>query len=301
MKSPLYVSAIELLAHATELYGEKNDRKFKFVILHLANSVELILKDKLLVEGKSIYSTKNQNLTIGIWESFKGLADLGIKIPEKPIIELLVDDRNTLQHRFGFPNEEAVYFYLTGTKDFFHRFLKDEYNSSLREELEVYLSKDNLELLGISKSELDHIKKLKDVSVEMAILQISGDIEKIGFDIIKPFRETKNTKDINIRRKLSMPMMYSMNVLLRILNETNELTEEEYIDLKSKYHQFRDYRNQISHGRLKKSVGKKKLEAVYEYGIELLKVLKNGMEKNVFTHELLDNAFGFNNEETDEL
>lgn len=295
MKSPLFVSAIELLAHATELFGEKNERKYKFVILHLANSVELILKDKLLVEGKSIYSQKNQNLTIGIWESFKGLAELNIVIPEKPVIELLVDDRNTIQHRFGFPNEEAVYFYLSSTKDFFVRFLKDEYNSALSEELKPYLSKSNMELLGISKSEIDHLKKLKDVSIEMAILQISGDIEKVSFDIIKPYRETKDASDIQIRRRLSMPSMYSMRLLLRILHETKEISDKEYEDLRIKHREFRDYRNQISHGRLKKSISKKKLESVYDDGISILTELKKGKEKNLFTHERLDDVFGFNN------
>jgi hypothetical protein len=300
MKSPLFVSAIELLAHATELFGEKNERKYKFVILHLANSVELILKDKLLVEGQSIYSTKNQNLTVGIWDSLKTLNDLGILIPEKPVIELLVDDRNTIQHRFGFPNEEAVYFYLSSTKDFYNRFLKDEYNTTLSEELKPYLSKENMELLGISKSEIDHLKKLKEVSVEMAILQISGDIEKIGYEIMKPFRETKNLRDDLIRRRLSMPAMYSMSYLLRVLFESNEIDETRYKDLKGKYQEFREFRNQISHGRLDKKVSKKSLESVYEYGIELLTEIKNGSENNIFTNEKLDEAFGFNKEKDEE-
>lgn len=297
MKSPLFVSSIELLAHATELFAEKNERKYKFVILHLANSVELILKDKLLTEGKSIYSTKNQNLTIGIWDSFKNLSDLGIQIPEKPVIELLVDDRNTLQHRFGFPNEEAVFFYLSSTKDFFKRFLKDEYNTSLSEELKIYLSNEKMQLLGIVKNELDHLNKLKEVSPEMAILQISSDIEKISYDVLKPYRETKNTKDQITRRKLSMPSMYSINYLLRVLLESKTITDEEYQVLKSKYHEFREFRNRISHGRLEKKVTKKQLDQVYNNGIGLLKALKTSYEKEIFTHDRLDEAFGFNKDE----
>jgi hypothetical protein len=296
MKSPLFVSAIELLAHATELFGEKNERKYKFVILHLANSVELILKDKLLVEGQSIYSTKNQTQTVGIWDSFKSLNDLEILIPEKPVIELLVDDRNTLQHRFGFPNEEAVFFYLSTIKDFYVRFLKEEYNTTLSEELKPYLTKENMELLGISKSEIEHLKKLKEVSIEMAILQISGDIEKIGYEIIKPFRETKNMRDDTIRRKLSMPTMYSMNYLLRILFESNEISEDKFQEMKIKYQEFRDFRNQISHGRLDRKANKKALENIYDSGIDLLTEIRKGSEKNIFTNERLDEVFGFNKE-----
>lgn len=297
MKSPLFVSAIELLAHATELFGEKNERKYKFVILHLANSVELILKDKLLVEGKSIYSTKNQNLTLGIWDSFKCLDEAGIKIPEKPVIELLVDDRNTIQHRFGFPNEEAVFFYLSSTKDFYSRFLKEEYNTTLGEELKPYLTKENMELLGISKSEIDHLKKLREVSIEMAILQISSDIEKVSYDIIKSYRETKDLKNEGIRRKLSMPLMFTMNFLLRGLLNSELISDEKYSELKSKYHMFRDYRNQISHGRLEKKISKKQLETVYDSGIELLVEIKKGVDENVFTTERLDEIFGFNEDE----
>lgn len=294
MKSPLFVSAIELLAHATELFAEKNERKYKFVILHLANAVELILKDKLLTEGKSIYSTKNQNLTIGIWDSFKNLSDLGIQIPEKPVIELLVDDRNTLQHRFGFPNEEAVFFYLSSAKDFFKRFLKDEYNTSLSEELEIYLSNEKMQLLGIVKNELEHLNKLREVSPEMAILQISSDIDKISYDVLEPYGESKDTNDQKTRKMLSMPTMYSINNLLHVLLESKIIKDDEHQNLKSKYRKLREFRNRISHGRLEKKVAKKQLDQVYDDGIELLQALKTGYEKEIFTHERLDEVFGFN-------
>ena len=297
MKSPLFVSAIELLAHATELFGEKNERKYKFVILHLANAVELILKDKVLGNGVSIYSSKDQNKTIGIWDAFKKLADLDVVIPEKPIIELLIDDRNTIQHRFGFPNEEAVYFYLSGIKDFFDRFLKDEYNTTLGDELKPYLTKENIELLGISKSELDHIKKLREVSVEMAILQIAGDIERINYEIIQPYKETKDTREMRVRRRLSMPVLYSMNSFLRVLLESGDINEDKFQDLRAKSHEFREFRNQISHGRLDKGTTKRKLDSIFNSGVELLTVFKDGYEKGVYTHETLDIVFGFDQEE----
>jgi len=57
-KSPLFISANELLAHSIELYTQGNERKYKFVILHLANAVELILKDRIIDIGKSIYREK---------------------------------------------------------------------------------------------------------------------------------------------------------------------------------------------------------------------------------------------------
>ena len=299
MKSPLFVSSIELLAHATELFKEKNERKFKFVILHLANAVELILKDKLLVKGCSIYSAKNQNLTIGIWESFRDLSDKGINIIEKPVIELLVDDRNTLQHRFGFPNEETVYFYLSCIKDFFERFLREEYNTSLKEELTPYLSEDYLQLLGLVKNELDHLEKLKEVSIEMALLQISSDIEKISYEILKPYKETKDLRDTRIRSRLITPVMFSVNYLLLPLAENGVIDRDTYQELRSKYQIFRDFRNQISHGRIDKKVTRAALEKAYEHGIELLTYLRSGVEREIYTNECLDKSFGFLKPEVD--
>lgn len=64
-KSPLFVSALELVAHATELYIAGQSKKYKFVILHLANSVELILKDCLIDHGVSIYKTQKKLLQSG--------------------------------------------------------------------------------------------------------------------------------------------------------------------------------------------------------------------------------------------
>jgi hypothetical protein len=43
-KSPLFVSSLELIAHSAEIFAQKNSKKYKFIILHMANAVELILK-----------------------------------------------------------------------------------------------------------------------------------------------------------------------------------------------------------------------------------------------------------------
>jgi len=60
--SPLFQSALELFAHAIEHYNRGEEKDRKFVILHLANSVELILKDYILDLGESIYKTPKDNL-----------------------------------------------------------------------------------------------------------------------------------------------------------------------------------------------------------------------------------------------
>ena len=162
--SPLFVSAIELIAHSTELYTQGNERKYKFIILHLANAIELILKDRLVDKGISIYIPR-KSLTITIWDSFEKLEAEGTSVPERPIIELLVDDRNTIQHRFSFPDSETVYFYLKRVIAFFKRFLDEEYGVDLADALKPYLSTEDLVLLGLVEEEdeygqLDKLFKL---------------------------------------------------------------------------------------------------------------------------------------------
>jgi hypothetical protein len=178
-KSPLFVSAIELLAHATELYTHGNERKYKFVILHLANAIELILKDRLVDKGVSIYVQK-KFLTVSIWEACDQLIKVEVDIPERPVIELLIDDRNTIQHRFGFPDATTVYYYLEKTVSFFKRFLDEEYNVELVNILNPYLSEEDLAIIGLIKEEKDEytsLDKLFELSPDSAVLQAFNLVE----------------------------------------------------------------------------------------------------------------------------
>lgn len=171
---------MELLAHATELYSLNKPRKFKFVILHLANAVELILKDRLIDKGVSIYYAKKSQ-TITIWESFDQLFAVGVQIPERPVIELLLDDRNTIQHRFGYPDAQTVYYYLEQVVAFLRRFLGDEYSLDLAEVLKVHLSKSDLALLGLVKEERaqeDALDRLFALSPFSSLLQAFNTIER---------------------------------------------------------------------------------------------------------------------------
>jgi uncharacterized protein YutE (UPF0331/DUF86 family) len=187
-KSPLFVSALELLAHATELFALNNTRKYKFVILHLANAIELVLKDCIIDQGQSIYEERG-NRTINIWESFKKLKAEGIKIPERPVIELLIDDRNTIQHRFGYPDAETVWYYLEQVVAFFRRFLNDHYGVKLSEALEPHLSKEHLELLGLVEDEYGYLTKLLELSPEAAIVQAYSQVEELILEILFPASE----------------------------------------------------------------------------------------------------------------
>lgn len=282
-KSPLFISAIELIAHSTELFAQKNDRKYKFIIVHLANSIELILKDALLVKGHSIYEEKNKN-TVGIWECFKQLKDLGVSIPERPVIELLIDDRNTIQHRFGFPNGEAVFFYLDQVVNFFSRFLRDEYATNLLDEIQPYLKKEHLELLGLIEDENHHLNKLKDVSVEMAILNAFGQIEKEFFDIVKSFEDSNGIKN-------RMPYMMRMELLIRFLEKQKLLEGKQ----SQKFRELQTLRNVIAHGRLAEEEGvtKQKLEELFELSKTILSATNSAKNKGLFADENVNSMLNF--------
>jgi uncharacterized protein YutE (UPF0331/DUF86 family) len=177
--SPLFVSAIELLAHATEIFAQGDAKKYKFVILHLANAVELILKDCVIDQGISIYN-KGQATTITIWKCLELLETKSIDIPERPVLELLIDDRNTIQHRFGYPDQKTVDYYLQETVGFFQRFLNAHYGLNLSETLVQYLSNEHLKILGLIQDQYqDTLKQLAKVSPEAAIVKAYNYVEEL--------------------------------------------------------------------------------------------------------------------------
>ena len=186
-KSPLFVSASELLAHAIELYFEGIERKYKFVILHLANAIELILKDRIIDSGSSIYKSSSTT-TITIWDAFTILDKAGVNLQERPIIELLIDDRNTIQHRFGFPNGDAVFYYLDQVLRFFRRFLKAEYAVDVVELLRLYVKEEHLVTLGLVKrdDEVAPLDRLFELSPEAAVLQAYSLVERKLYENVVP-------------------------------------------------------------------------------------------------------------------
>lgn len=254
-KSPLFVSALELLAHATELYASGHPRKYKFVVLHLANSVELLLKDCLIDNGITIY--KNPKETITIWGSFDELDKLGIKIPEKPVIELLVDDRNTIQHRFGFPNAESVFYYLEQVVNFFNRFLDEQYKVKLVEALTPHLSKENLALIGLVEDDYSHLKKLFQLSPEAAVQQAYAMVEAKLREKI-PYEKMRSTS--------TRPLF--ANDIIRLMAKKDIISTE----IAREFERFRMIRNQAAHGASDK-VSKAELEAALKSAMSVLEIL----------------------------
>ncbi len=269
--SPLFISAIELIAHGTELYTQANPKKYKFIVLHLANAIELILKDKIIDLGHSIYKDKGSQ-TIGIWESFKILEASKINILEKPVIELIVDDRNTIQHRFGFPNAESVFYYLQQTVLFFTRFLNEHYGVDLYEVLRAHTSAKNLQIIGLKKeedSELESIDELFKIAPESAVLRAWSILEKR----LSPYLLDESVK------KNKRPVMIwhhkNFNTLLSQL-QSEKLVDGNVFD---DFATLRDMRNRAAHSQHYDNISIESWKNAVEIGKKIILAITKA-EKN---------------------
>lgn len=130
--SPLLRSAFEVLEHGLwHFLRSTTTRDMKFALLHVDQAVGLLLKEKVRREGKSIY--KNPKETITIWGAYSILeSELGCTIPEKPDLELLHEERNSIQHKYANPSPEDAVFHIENAMRFIDRFVRDELELSLR-------------------------------------------------------------------------------------------------------------------------------------------------------------------------
>jgi hypothetical protein len=112
----------------------------KFAILHLDQAVELLLKERVRLGGQSIY--KNPKETITIWGAYDILeSKLNCTIPEKADLELLHEERNSIQHKYANPTADDAAFHFERTMRFVARFTKDE----LKVDLASFLPSEFLE------------------------------------------------------------------------------------------------------------------------------------------------------------
>jgi hypothetical protein len=124
--SPLLRSAFEVLEHGLWHFLRSNtSTDMKFALLHVDQSIELLLKERVRRGGQSIY--KNPKETISIWGAYDILdGKLNCKIPEKPDLELLHEERNNIQHKYANPSPEDAAFHVENAVKFVERFAREE-------------------------------------------------------------------------------------------------------------------------------------------------------------------------------
>jgi len=217
--SPLFHSALDLLAHACEHYIGGQERDRRFVILHLANAVELLLKDRLLDLQISIYENPKSTKTIT-----KVLSDLerqNVSIPQKHIIELLIDERNTLQHRFGSPNTVMVKYYFDNCLQFFEEFMNAAFGLELREYLSNLLDNNTIAYLypssEVSRDILLQARQVAKIHPSSAIMTAWIELEKKVGDL-REILEKQSSKDKSWFRYPASPFL--RHLLLEYMPQT---------------------------------------------------------------------------------
>lgn len=129
--SPLVRSAFEVLEHGLwHFLRSDTTTDMKFALLHIDQSIELLLKERVRKSGNSIY--KNPKETISIWGAYDILENkVGCKFPEKPDLELLHEERNNIQHKYSNPDPADAAFQVESAMKFIERFTRDELGLAL--------------------------------------------------------------------------------------------------------------------------------------------------------------------------
>ena len=238
IESPLFQSAMELLGHSFSHFNDSKELDRKLVILHLANAVELILKDLVLDSGESIYKSPKETITIH--GCISTLQNKGISIPYLNKVELLIDERNALQHRFGSPNELTAIFYMNIAQAFFKDILKDHYNQDYEELVAQFVDPKELHAFRMREpnddAELENLKKLANVHPLGALLSAMTYFEKkiIDFSVSIGLEE-------DLRRRPYWSMMSHRSLEQFGVGIPSDLNEE--------MDETRRLRNLTAHGR----------------------------------------------------
>lgn len=139
--SPLLRSAFEVLEHGLwHFFRSTTSTDMKFALLHVDQAVELLLKERVRCGGKSIYKSPKETITI--WGAYSILeGELHCTIPEKANLELLHEERNSIQHKSSNPSAEDAAFHIANAMQFINRFVKDELKLNLTD----YISSEYIE------------------------------------------------------------------------------------------------------------------------------------------------------------
>ena len=83
--SPILRHSLESFEHGVFHYLDNTELGRKFALLHVDHSIELMLKEKVVRLGQSIY--RKDGKTIGAHEAYTALESSNISVPEKPRLE----------------------------------------------------------------------------------------------------------------------------------------------------------------------------------------------------------------------
>lgn len=172
-------------------------------------------------------------------------------------IELLIDERNALQHRYGSPNELTIIFYMEASVEFFTEVLKEQYDLDFYETISQFADEAELTALQLRKptddTELKKIESLAKIHPLGAFLSAMTYFERV----IMAFGERVGIKE-DLRRRPSRFWLSPKYLSDYGVDMPAELYREIY--------NIRTKRNLVAHGR--SEVTKKEVT-------EAIKVIEN--------------------------
>lgn len=129
--SPILRFALEIFHHALENYASDTPRHRKVAVLNLAQAVELALKAALVEKNIPIYEKGARTIT-----TQDGLAELaklwGVgRIDYHARVELLVDERNAIQHRYGNVDDVSLDYHMETAFGVLRQILEREFDTDL--------------------------------------------------------------------------------------------------------------------------------------------------------------------------
>ena len=129
--SPILRFALEILHHALENYSTESPRHRKVAVLNLAQAVVLAVKAALVENNVRIYETNGR--TINTHDALASLAKLWQveRIDGHARGELLVDERNSIQHRYGNVDDVSLDYHMETAFDVLRRILEREFDTGL--------------------------------------------------------------------------------------------------------------------------------------------------------------------------
>lgn len=129
--SPILRFALEVVHHALENYSTDSPRRKKMAVLNLAQSVELAVKAALVENNVPIYDKGGRTLVVH--DALTHLAKLWNveRVEYHARIELLVDERNSIQHRYGTVDDVSLDYHMETTFCILRAVLAQEFDTGL--------------------------------------------------------------------------------------------------------------------------------------------------------------------------
>lgn len=133
-RSPIMRFALEIFEHALESYVSEKPRDRKIAVLNLAQVLELAIKAALVEKNVSIYE-KDGARTINTHNAITALAKLWNteRIPSQTRLELLIDERNAIQHRYGSIDDVTMDYHMQTGFVVLSEILQREFDADLQE------------------------------------------------------------------------------------------------------------------------------------------------------------------------